>query len=67
MKEKLCKKVVEVLRKSDRVMVFEEEVIRVTCVYAPQEGRSECEKDQFDNKMADDFIINGRIYKTLVK
>ena len=51
MKEELCKKVVEVRRKSDRVMemvlVFEEEVIRVICAYAPQVGRSQCQKDRF--------------------
>ena len=51
MKEELCKKVVDVQRKSDRVLamvlVFEEEVIRVICAYAPQVGRSECKKDQF--------------------
>ena len=29
------------------VLVFEEEVIRVICAYAPQIGRSECEKGQF--------------------
>ena len=47
-KERLCEKVVEVRRKSDKVMaiglVFDEEVIRVICAYAPQVGRSECEK-----------------------
>ena len=43
-KEELCEKVVEVRRKSDRVMAmvmaFEEEVIRVICAYPPQVGRS---------------------------
>ena len=34
------------------VLVFEEEVIRVICAYAPQVGRSESKKDQFDNNMA---------------
>ena len=34
------------------VLVFEEEVIRVTCAYAPQVRRSNCEKDQFHNEMA---------------
>ena len=47
-KERLCEKVEEVRRKSDKVMamglVFEEEVIRVICAYAPQVGRSECER-----------------------
>ena len=49
MKEELSEKVVEVRRKSYRgmamVMVFEEEVIIDICAYAPQIGRSECEKD----------------------
>ena len=45
LKIELCKKAIKVQRKSDRVMamvlVFEEEVIRVICVYAPQVGRLE--------------------------
>ena len=65
MKEELCKNIVEVQRKNDRVMammlVFEQEVIRVICAYAPQVGRSESEKDQFCNDMA------SWIRKTLVK
>ena len=48
-KEELCEKVVEVSGKSDRMMAmvlaFEEGVIRVIYAYAPQVGRSECEKD----------------------
>ena len=32
--------------------VFEEEVIRVICVYASQGGSSDCEKDQLYNKIA---------------
>ena len=44
------------------VLVFEEQVTRVICAYAPQVGRSECEKDQFYNDMAS----NG-ICKTLVR
>ena len=51
--EELCEKFVEVQRKSDRVMAivlaFEKEVKKVICVYDPQVGRSECEKDQFYN------------------
>ena len=43
-KVELCEKVVEVRRKSDRVMAivlaFEKEVIKVICAYAPQVGRS---------------------------
>ena len=63
MKEELCEKVVEVQRKSDRmtamVLVFEEEVIIVICAYAPQVGRSECEKDQFYNDMASEWDLQN--------
>ena len=41
--EKLFEKVVEVIRLSDEVMtldVFEEDVLRLICGYAPQTGRS---------------------------
>ena len=41
-KEELCEKVVEVGRVSDRVMtvvvVFEEDVLRLICGFAPQSG-----------------------------
>ena len=44
MKEELHEKVVEVRRVSDRVktvvVVFEEDVLRLICGYAPQCGRS---------------------------
>ena len=57
--EELCKKIVEVWRKSDRVMPmvlpFEEEVSRVICAFAPQVGKSECEKDQFYNDMTNEW------------
>ena len=42
-KEELCEKVLEVRRICDRVMtlvVFEEDVLRLICGYAPQSGRS---------------------------
>ena len=41
--EELCEKVVEVRRVSDREMtlvVFEEDVVRLICGYAPQSGES---------------------------
>ena len=63
MKEVLCEKVVEVRRKSDRVMAmalaFEEEVIRVICAYTPQVGKSECEKDQFYIDMASEWDLQN--------
>ena len=50
-KEELCVKVVEVRRVSDIVMavvvVFEEDVQRWICGYAPQRGRSLEEKQSF--------------------
>ena len=62
-KKELGEKVVEVQRKSDRVMatvlVFEEEVITVICAYAPQVGRSECKKDQFYNDMASEWDLQN--------
>ena len=43
-KKELCEQVVEVRRLSDRVMtvvvVFEQDVLRLICGYAPQSGRS---------------------------
>ena len=41
------------------VLVFEEEVIRVICAYAPQVGRSECEKYQFHNDMASKWDLKN--------
>ena len=37
------------------VLVFEEEVMRVMGAYEPQVERSDCEKDQFYNKVACDW------------
>ena len=63
MKEELCDKVVKVQRKIDRViamvLVSEEEVSRVISTYAPQVGRSECEKDQFYNDMASTWDLQN--------
>lgn len=58
-KEELCEKVVEVLRKSDRVMTvvmaFEEEVVRIICVYGPQSGRTSAEKERFYDELASEW------------
>ena len=55
-KEELCEKAVEVRRRCDRVMaielVFEEEVVRVICAYAPQSGKPDAEKERFYEEMA---------------
>ena len=63
-KEELCEKVVEVRRKSDRVMAivmaFEEEVVRVICGYAPQRGRIDVEKEQFYDDMASEWDLRSK-------
>ena len=41
------------------VLVFEEEVIRVICAYAPQIGRSECKKNDFYNDMASEWDLQN--------
>ena len=57
-KEELCEKVVEVRRKSDKVMTlvlaFEGEVVRVICGYEPQSGRERAEKECFYDEMANE-------------
>ena len=62
-KEELCEKVVEVRRKSDRVMsmviVFKEEVMRVICGYAPQSGRTSTEKECFYVEMASEWDVHS--------
>ena len=62
-KEELCEKVVEVRRRSDRVMsivmVFEEEVLRVICGYGPQSGRTNAEKKQFYNALASEWELHN--------
>ena len=54
MKEELCE-VVEVRRKSDRVMkvvmALEEEVVRIICVYGPQSGRTGAEKERLSDNL----------------
>ena len=50
----LCEKVVEVRRVSDIVMtvvVFEEDVLRWVCGYAPQSGSSLEEKQSFCDEL----------------
>ena len=41
------------------VLVFDEEVIRVICAYAPQIKRSECEKNQFYNDVASEWDLQN--------
>ena len=60
-KEELCKNVVEVRRRSDRVMamsfVFGEEVVRVICAYAPQSGRTDIEKERFYEELTHEWSM----------
>ena len=60
-KEELCENVVEVRRRCDRVMaiglVFEEEVVRVICAYAPQNGKPDAEKERFYEEMAREWSM----------
>ena len=54
MKEDLCEKVGEVRRVSDRAMTvldFEEDVLRLTCGYAPQSGGSLEEYQSFYDEL----------------
>ena len=59
--KELYKKVVEVRRRCDRVMgiglVFEEEVVRVICAYAPQSGKPDSEKELFYEEMAREWSM----------
>ena len=61
-KEELCEKVIEVRRRSDRVMavvlVFEEEVVRVICGYGPQSGRDSDDKEKFYDELAEEWEVS---------
>ena len=56
MKEEISRNVVEVRRKSDRVMgimlTLGGELIRITCAYGPQSGRTDIKKVHFYNEKA---------------
>ena len=64
-KEELCEKVVEVRRRCDRVMaiglVFEEEMVRVICAYAPLTEKPEAEKERFYQEMAREWSVANEI------
>ena len=55
-KEELCKNVVNVRKRCDKViafgLVFGEEVVKIKCAYAPQSGKSDAEKERFHDEMA---------------
>ena len=62
-KEELCEKVVEVRRKSDRVMTvvmaLEEEVVRIICVYGLQSGRTGAEKERFYDDLRSEWDLHS--------
>ena len=62
-KEELCGKVVEVRRKSDRVMTevmaLEEEVVRIICVYGPQSGKTGAEKERFYDHLRSEWDLQS--------
>ena len=62
-KEEIFGNVVEVRRKSDRVMaivlILGREVIRVICAYGPQSGRPHAEKVYFYYKMGSERALGS--------
>ena len=56
LKEEISENVVEVRRKSDRVMAIVltlgREVMQIICTYGPQSGRPDTEKVRFCDEMA---------------
>ena len=62
-KEEISGSVVEVRRRSDRVMsivlIIGKELIRVLCAYGPQSGRPEPEKDCFYDEMESEWDLGN--------
>ena len=62
-KEKICGNVVEVRRKSDRMMAIVltlgREAMRIICAYGPQSGRSDTEKVRFYDEMASEWDLGS--------
>ena len=61
-KEELCEKVVKVRMVSDRVItlvVFEEDVLRLICGYAPQSGKSWEEKHSFYDELTCEWDMHS--------
>ena len=63
MKDELCEKMVEVWRVSDRVMtvvvVFDEDVLRLTCGYAQQSARSLDKKQSFYDELKCEWYMHS--------
>ena len=59
--EEICGNVVEVRRKSDRIMAIVltlgREVMRVICAYGPQSGRLDAEKVCFYDKIGSEWFL----------
>ena len=64
-KQELCEKVVDVPRKTDRVIVvvlaFGKQVIRVISAYGPQAGRPLEEKHSFYDELAGEYKLQNPI------
>ena len=60
-KEELCKNVVEVRRRCDRVMaigiVFGEEVVKIICAYAPRSEKPDAEQERFFEEMVHEWSM----------
>ena len=60
-KEEFCENVVEVRRRSDRVMTIVitagKDLVRIVCAYGPQSGRPDSEKVQFFDEMAREWDV----------
>ena len=63
MKEEISENVVEVRRRSDRVMaivlILGKELVRILCAYAPQSGRPDSEKVCFYDEMASEWDLGS--------
>ena len=62
-KDELCKKVVEVRRRCERVMtvvmVLEEEVLRIISVYGPQSYRATAEEEHFYDDLRSEWDLHS--------
>ena len=64
-KEEISGSIVEVRRKSDRVMAIvltlRREVMRIICAYGPQSGRPDTEKVRFYDEMASEWDLEALV------
>ena len=68
-KEELCESVVEIRRRSDRIMtmclIFWKEMIRLICVYLPQSEKPDIQKDKFYDELVHEWEMKGTKELTL--